>query len=31
MDDLEKLDIGDGVIPRPIDLSAHLNMGENMR
>jgi hypothetical protein len=28
MDDLEKVDIGDGVIPRPIYVSARLNMGQ---
>jgi hypothetical protein len=26
MDDLEKVDIGDGVIPRPTYVSARLNM-----
>jgi hypothetical protein len=26
MDDLEKVDIGDGVVPRPTYVSAHLNM-----
>jgi hypothetical protein len=30
MDDLEKLDIGDGVIPRPTYVSAHLNMSQKM-
>jgi hypothetical protein len=29
MDDLEKIDIGDGVIPRPTYVSAHLKMGNN--
>jgi hypothetical protein len=29
MDDLEKLDIGDGVIPRATYISAHLNMSQN--
>jgi hypothetical protein len=28
MDDLEKLDIGDGVVPRPTDVSARLNMSQ---
>jgi hypothetical protein len=28
MDDLEKVDIGDGVIPRPTYVSACLNTGE---
>jgi hypothetical protein len=28
MDDLEKIDIGDGVIPRPTYVSAHLNMSQ---
>jgi hypothetical protein len=28
MDDLEKVDIGDGVIPRPIYVSARLNIGQ---
>jgi hypothetical protein len=28
MDDLEKLDIGDGVIPRPTYVSAHLNTSQ---
>jgi hypothetical protein len=28
MDDIEKVDIGDGVIPRPTYVSAHLNMGQ---
>jgi hypothetical protein len=31
MDDLEKLDIGDGVIPRPTYVSAHLNMSQKMK
>jgi hypothetical protein len=26
MDDLEKVDIGNGVVPRPMYVSAHLNM-----
>jgi hypothetical protein len=28
MDDLEKVDIGDGVIPRPIYVSARLNTSQ---
>jgi hypothetical protein len=28
MDDLEKVDIGDGVIPRPTYVSAHLNTSQ---
>jgi hypothetical protein len=28
MDDLEKVDIGDGVIPRPTYVSACLNIGQ---
>jgi hypothetical protein len=28
MDDLEKVDIGDGVIPQPTCVSARLNMGQ---
>jgi hypothetical protein len=28
MDDLEKVDIGDGVIPRPTFVSAHLNTSQ---
>jgi hypothetical protein len=28
MDNLEKVDIGDGVVPRPTCVSAHLNMGQ---
>jgi hypothetical protein len=28
MDDLEKVDIGDGVIPRPTYVSAYLNMSQ---
>jgi hypothetical protein len=28
MDDLEKVDISDGVIPRPTYVSAHLNTGQ---
>jgi hypothetical protein len=28
MDDLEKVDIGDGVIPQPTYVSARLNMGQ---
>jgi hypothetical protein len=28
MDDLEKIDIGDGVILRPTYVSAHLNTGQ---
>jgi hypothetical protein len=28
MDDLEKVDIGDGVIPRPTYVSAHLSMSQ---
>jgi hypothetical protein len=28
MDDLEEVDIGDGVISRPIYVSAHLNMSQ---
>jgi hypothetical protein len=31
MDDLEKVDIGDGVIPRPTYVSAHLNMSQNRK
>jgi hypothetical protein len=30
MDNLEKVDIGDGVIPRPTYVSAHLNMGQKL-
>jgi hypothetical protein len=28
MDDLDKVDIGDGVVPRPTYVSAHLNMSQ---
>jgi hypothetical protein len=28
MDDLEKVDIGDEVIPQPTYVSAHLNMSQ---
>jgi hypothetical protein len=28
MDDLEKVDIGDGVVPRPTYVSARLNMSQ---
>jgi hypothetical protein len=28
MDDLEKVDIGDGVVPWPIFVSVHLNTGQ---
>jgi hypothetical protein len=28
MDDLEKVDIGDGVVPRSTYVSAHLNTGQ---
>jgi hypothetical protein len=28
MDDLEKIDIGDGVIPRPTYVSSCLNIGQ---
>jgi hypothetical protein len=28
MDDLEKVDIGDGVIPQPTYVSVHLNMSQ---
>jgi hypothetical protein len=28
MDDLEKVDIGDGVIPRPTYVSVHLNTSQ---
>jgi hypothetical protein len=28
MDDIEKVDIGDGVIPRPTYVSVHLNTGQ---
>jgi hypothetical protein len=28
MDDLEKVDIGDGVIPQPTYVSAHLSMSQ---
>jgi hypothetical protein len=31
MDDLEKVDIGDGIVPRPTYISACLNMGKNMK
>jgi hypothetical protein len=31
MDDLEKLDIGDGVIPQATYISAHLNMSQNRK
>jgi hypothetical protein len=31
MDDLEKVDIGDGVIHRPTYVSAHLNTGKNRK
>jgi hypothetical protein len=31
MDDLEKVNIGDGVIPRPTYVSAHLNTGQNRK
>jgi hypothetical protein len=28
VDDIEKFDIGDGVIPQPTYVSAHLNMSQ---
>jgi hypothetical protein len=28
MDDLEKVDIGDGVVPQPTYVSAHLSMSQ---
>jgi hypothetical protein len=28
MDDLEKVDIGDGVVPRPTYINAHLNRSQ---
>jgi hypothetical protein len=31
MDDLDKVDIGDGVVPRPIYVSARLNPDKNRR
>jgi hypothetical protein len=31
MDDLGKVDIGDGVIPRPTYVSARLNMSQNRK
>jgi hypothetical protein len=31
MDDLEKVDIGDGVVPRPTYVSARLNTGQNRK
>jgi hypothetical protein len=31
MDDLEKVDIGDGVIPRTTYVSAHLNTSQNRK
>jgi hypothetical protein len=31
MDDLEKVDIGDGVVPRPTYVSAHLNTNQNQK
>jgi hypothetical protein len=30
MDDLEKVDIGDGVIPQPTYVSAHLNTSQKI-
>jgi hypothetical protein len=30
MDDLEKVDIGDGVVPWPTCVSVHLNTCKNM-
>jgi hypothetical protein len=30
MDDLEKVDIGDGAVPRPTYLIAHLNIGQKI-
>jgi hypothetical protein len=29
MDDLAKVDIGDGVVPQPTYVSAHLNTSQN--
>jgi hypothetical protein len=31
MDDLEKVDIRDGVVPRPTYVSARLNTGQNRK
>jgi hypothetical protein len=31
MDDLEKIDIGDGVIPQPTYVSVCLNTGQNRK
>jgi hypothetical protein len=31
MDDIEKVDIGDGVVPRPTYVSARLNMSQNRK
>jgi hypothetical protein len=31
MDDLEKVDIGDGVIPQPTYVSVHLNMSQKQK
>jgi hypothetical protein len=31
MDDLEKVDIGDGVVPRSTYVSAHLNTGQKQK
>jgi hypothetical protein len=31
MDDLEKVDIGDGVIPQPTYISARLNTSQNRK
>jgi hypothetical protein len=31
MDDLEKVDVGDGVIPQPTYVSAHLNTGQKQQ
>jgi hypothetical protein len=31
INDLEKVDIGDGVVPRPTNLSARLNTSQNRK
>jgi hypothetical protein len=31
MDDLEKVDIGDGVVPLPTYVSAHINTSQNRK
>jgi hypothetical protein len=31
MDDLEKVDIGDGVVPQPTYVSAHVNMSQKQK